>query len=57
MRRKLTEFIGNITLEAYPGQRIAVIGDGQIVEFGSHRELLAQKGKYYELYTGQRLLD
>ncbi len=37
--------------------KIAVIEAGQIIEFGSHRELLAQKERYYELYTGQHLLE
>ena len=33
--------------------RILVIEDGQIVEMGTHRELLLNKGKYYQLYTRQ----
>ncbi len=33
--------------------RILVIEDGQIAEMGSHRELLAQRGHYYRLYTQQ----
>lgn len=37
--------------------KIAVIENGEIVEFGSHKELLEQKGRYYDLYTGQHLLD
>ena len=32
---------------------IVVMDQGQIVEQGSHEELLAQKGKYYELYMTQ----
>ncbi len=32
---------------------ILVIRDGQIVEQGRHRDLLAQKGFYYELFTSQ----
>ena len=32
---------------------IVVIEHGQIQEKGSHQELLAQKGRYYQLYTGQ----
>ncbi len=32
---------------------IAVIEAGQIIEKGSHQELLDQKGRYYQLYTGQ----
>lgn len=33
--------------------KIIVIEDGKIAEFGSHRELIKQKGKYYQLYTQQ----
>ncbi|NLK44559.1 MAG: ABC transporter ATP-binding protein [Tissierellia bacterium] len=33
--------------------RILVIRDGKIVESGSHRELIQQKGYYYNLYTNQ----
>ncbi len=33
--------------------KIIVIEDGQIVEKGTHRELIQQKGKYYNLYTQQ----
>lgn len=32
---------------------IVVVDDGRIVESGCHEELLAQKGKYYELYMTQ----
>lgn len=31
---------------------IMVLDHGRIIERGSHDELLARKGKYYELYTG-----
>ena len=33
--------------------RIMVINDGQIIEQGSHEELMKIKGEYYELYTSQ----
>ena len=32
---------------------IAVIEAGEIIEMGNHQELLDQKGRYYQLYTGQ----
>lgn len=31
---------------------IMVLDSGKIIERGSHNELIAQKGKYYQLYTG-----
>ena len=37
--------------------RIAVIEGGQIIELGSHRELMAAKGHYYDLYRQQSLQE
>ena len=37
--------------------KIAVIEGGEIIEFGNHKELLAKGGRYYELYTGQHMLE
>lgn len=34
---------------------IMVIDNGRIIERGSHEELLAKKGKYYQLYTGNAI--
>ncbi len=36
---------------------IMVLEQGEIIERGTHDELLALKGRYYELYTGKRELD
>ena len=37
--------------------KIAVIEAGEVIEFGNHQELLAKGGRYYELYTGQHMLE
>lgn len=36
---------------------ILVIEDGRIIERGDHADLLEQKGRYYQLYTGQYQLS
>lgn len=36
---------------------IMVLEHGEIIERGSHEDLIAQKGKYYQLYTGMFELD
>jgi ATP-binding cassette subfamily B protein len=34
-----------------------VLEHGEIVERGTHDELLEMQGRYYELYTGKKELD
>ena len=36
---------------------IMVLEHGEIIERGTHEQLLEQKGRYYELYTGLKELD
>ncbi len=36
---------------------IMVMEHGQIIERGTHHDLLEQKGRYYQLYTGAVELD
>ncbi|MBP3580391.1 MAG: ABC transporter ATP-binding protein [Clostridia bacterium] len=36
---------------------IMVLENGEIVERGNHDDLVNQKGRYYELYTGKKELD
>ena len=36
---------------------IIVLEHGQIIERGNHDDLIAQKGRYYQLYTGKAELD
>ena len=36
---------------------IMVLELGEIIERGDHDDLIAQRGKYYQLYTGQMELS
>ena len=38
-------------------QAILVLENGQIIERGDHAQLLEEKGRYYQLYTGQAKLS
>ena len=33
---------------------IMVLEQGRIIERGTHNQLIAQKGRYYQLYTGKK---
>ena len=37
------------------GQCMIIVEQGKIVERGDHEDLLQQKGKYYQLYTGNAI--
>ena len=37
--------------------KIAVLKDGNVIEYGTHEELLKKRGFYYELYTNQMVLE
>ena len=36
---------------------IMVLEKGEVIERGDHEDLIGQKGRYYQLYTGQFELE
>lgn len=49
-----TSFIVAHRLSTIVGSdRILVLEDGKVIEAGKHRDLIAEKGHYYKLYTNQ----
>ena len=53
MQGRTTVFISHRLASTRFCHRILLIGDGQIVEEGTHEALLAKKGRYYELFETQ----
>lgn len=50
---KTTVFVSHRLSSATVADQILVIENGNLIEKGSHRELMAQKGKYFDLFTTQ----
>jgi subfamily B ATP-binding cassette protein MsbA len=53
IRVRTTFVIVHRLITIQKADQILVIENGDIVERGKHKELLASKGRYYELYTYQ----
>lgn len=50
---KTTIFVSHRLSSATIASKIIVLEDGMIVEEGNHRELMAKRGRYYELFSTQ----
>ena len=50
---KTTIFVSHRLSSATVASKIIVLEYGKLVEMGSHKELMAKEGKYYELFTTQ----
>lgn len=57
MKNRTTFVIAHRLSTVRNSNAIMVLENGVIIERGSHEELLALKGRYYELYTGVKELD
>ena len=57
MKNRTTFVIAHRLSTVRNANAIMVLEKGEIIERGDHDSLLAQKGRYYELYTGKKELD
>lgn len=57
MKNRTTFVIAHRLSTVRNSNAIMVLEDGEIIERGDHDDLLNQKGRYYELYTGLKELD
>jgi ATP-binding cassette subfamily B multidrug efflux pump len=55
MEGRTTIFISHRVSTVRDADQIAVLANGEIVELGSHDELIAKNGYYTELYNKQLL--
>ncbi len=57
MKNRTTFVIAHRLSTVRNSNAIMVLEKGEIIERGNHDQLLALKGRYYELYTGKKELD
>lgn len=57
MKNRTTFVIAHRLSTVRNSNAIMVLENGEIIERGTHDELLELKGRYYELYTGMKELD
>jgi len=57
MKNRTTFVIAHRLSTVRNANAIMVLENGEIIERGTHDDLLKMKGRYYELYTGKRELD